>query len=117
MADPNSRLVYSTDGGRVKPARETSAPAPKRPQANPRPDDGVVRVHRAKSPKGGKTMSAISGMPGSEADLDALLKRLKAALGTGGNRDGRTLLLQGEHRERIVAELAAMGTKAKLAGG
>jgi translation initiation factor 1 len=81
------------------------------------PADGVVRIHRAKSPRGGKTMTAVSGLPGPEADLDAALKRFKAFLGTGGSRDGRVLFLQGDHRERLLAEVQAMGHRAKLAGG
>lgn len=81
------------------------------------PEDGVVRVHRAKSPKGGKVMTAVSGLPGSENELDRALKRFKAALGTGGVREGRMLLLQGDHRERLLAEIMSMGLKVKLAGG
>jgi translation initiation factor 1 len=119
MPDENSRLVYSTGGGRVPTPRPPAANrvSPRRPRTNPIPDDGVVRVHRAKNAKGGKTMTAVSGLPGSEADLDAALKRLKTLLGVGGSREGRTLLLQGDQRERLMRELATMGHRPKLAGG
>ncbi len=114
-----SRLVYSTDGGRVKLTphnrRVDSRPAPA--QKNPVPDDGVVRISRAKSPRGGKTMTAVTGMPGEETDLDAVLKRLKATLGTGGTREVRTLLFQGDQRDRLFAELSRLGLKPRLAGG
>ena len=114
-----SRLVYSTDGGRVRmtPHNRRIEPAAVPQQKNPVPDDGTVRVARAKSPKGGKTMTAVTGIPGSEADLDALLRRLKASLGTGGTRETRTLMFQGEQRERLMAELIRAGFKPKLAGG
>lgn len=114
-----SRLVYSTDGGRVKltPHNRRIEPAPSPAQKNPVPDDGVVRVARAKSPRGGKSMTAVTGLPGAEADLDVLLKRLKASLGTGGTRETRTLMFQGDQRERLLAELARAGYKPKLAGG
>jgi translation initiation factor 1 len=62
-------------------------------------------------------MTAVSGMPGSEADLEKALKRFKSTLGTGGSRDGRTLLIQGDHRERLVEEIRGMGLRVKLAGG
>ena len=62
-------------------------------------------------------MTAVTGLPGTGTELDTLLKKLKASLGTGGLREARTLLLQGDHRDRLVAELTAMGHKPKLAGG
>ena len=119
MAGDRSRLVYSTDGGRVKmtPHNRRVDATPPLAQKNPVPDDGVVRVARAKSPRGGKTMTAVTGLPGADAELDALLKRLKASLGTGGTREVRALMFQGDQRERLMAELAKAGFRPKLAGG
>lgn len=127
MTRPNnsSRLVYSTDGGRVaytgnrKPESLPGArPAAAKDPAGPAvPDDGIVRVHRQKAGRGGKTATLITGLPGSEADLDAVLKALKAQCGTGGTREGRTLVIQGDLRERIVGLLEARGLRVRLAGG
>lgn len=127
MTRPNnsSRLVYSTDGGRVaytgnrKPGslpgtKPAAASGPARPAV---PDDGIIRVHRQKAGRGGKTATLITGIPGSEADLDTVLKALKAQCGTGGTREGRTLVIQGDLRERIVGLLEARGHRVKLAGG
>ena len=116
MRETNSKLVYSTDGGRIAPAKGPR-PGPSSPSSIQAPDDGVVRVHRAKAARGGKTMTAVSGLPGTETNLDALLKSLKAALGTGGVREGRVLMVQGDHRERVLAELTKWGHRPKLAGG
>lgn len=119
MPEPNSRLVYSTDGGRVrpeKPAPRRAAP-PSRPGAPSVPADGVVRIQRSKQGRGGKTVTLVTGLPGSEADLDALLKALKQLCGAGGAREGRTLEIQGDHRERIRERLEALGHRPKLAGG
>ena len=123
MPDHDSRLVYSTDGGRVKPLaphnRKVAPPAPHRAPGTPHPapDDGIVRIARAKAGRGGKTATAITGLPGSETDLDALLKQLKQHCATGGTREDRTLFLQGDQREKLLAKLTALGHKAKLAGG
>ena len=117
---PNSRLVYSTDGGRVRdPAAVTNRKlsAPTRQQPNPVPNDGVVRIQRDKKGRGGKTATTITGLPGSESELDALLKSLKQFCGTGGSREDRTLVLQGDQRERLMERLTALGHKPKLAGG
>lgn len=118
----NSRLVYSSDQGRVKDSAPASPSRPGRPgqqpaPANPVPNDGVVRIQRDKKGRGGKTATTITGLPGSDADLDALLKSLKQHCGTGGSRDGRTLVLQGDMRDRLLARLLELGHKAKLAGG
>lgn len=121
----SSRLVYSTDGGRVaytgnrKPeslpgAKSAAARGPAGPSV---PDDGTVRVHRQKAGRGGKTATLITGLPGSEADLDTVLKALKAQCGTGGTREGRTLVIQGDLRERLVSLLEGRGFSVKLAGG
>ena len=120
----DSRLVYSTDGGRVRGLaphnRVIAPPSGAQPQGSGRPeppDDGVVRIQRDRKGRGGKTMTSVTGLPGSEADLDGLVKRLKASLGTGGTREGRTLLFQGDQRERLRAALDALGHRPKLAGG
>jgi translation initiation factor 1 len=126
MNRPNdsSRLVYSTDGGRVAYTgnrKPESLPGAKRAAAGPSgptvPDDGIVRVHRQKAGRGGKTATLITGLPGDENELDALLKTLKAQCGTGGTREGRTLVIQGDLRERLVGLLEARGFSVKLAGG
>jgi translation initiation factor 1 len=77
----------------------------------------VVRVHRQKAGRGGKVATLITGLPGSDADLDTLLKALKAQCGSGGTREGRTLVIQGDLRERVAGLLEARGMKVKLAGG
>lgn len=116
MPDSNSRLVYSTDGGRVRPPAPPRGPA----QATARPSDprdGFVRVRREKKGRGGKTVTAVSGLEGSAADLDRWLKLLKAHCGAGGTRDGDVLVIQGDHRERVQARLEAEGLRVKQAGG
>ena len=118
---PGSKLVYSTDGGRVRetlsPHNRKLAAAPQAQRPGAPPEDGVVRVQRDKRGRGGKTATTISGLPGSEPELDALLKVLKQHCGAGGTRDGRVLAIQGDQRERLMEKLGAMGHEPRLAGG
>lgn len=110
----NSRLVYSTDGGRVKPARPAGvAPAPNQAA----PNDGVVRIQRDRRGRGGKTATTITGLPGSPAELDAVLRELKQYCGAGGARNGSMLEIQGDQRERLRERLGEMGYRVRLAGG
>lgn len=115
----DSHLVYSTDGSRVRPPAGPPARKPK-PAPSARtapPDDGVVRIQRDRRGRGGKTATTITGLPGSEEELDTLLRALKQHCGAGGSRDGRTLEIQGDHRDRLLQKLEALGFRPKLAGG
>lgn len=117
MPDGNSRLVYSSDTGRVVQPRQVAKRPSSAPSRGGPPDDGVVRIQRSKQGRGGKTVTLVTGLPGSDADLDALLKGLKQLCGAGGGREGRTLEIQGDHRERVRERLEALGYRPKLAGG
>jgi translation initiation factor 1 len=105
---PSGTLVYSTDGPVPR-----AAPAPASAPAG----DGVARVRRETGGRGGKTVTTVRGVPLAGDALAAFAKRLKAACGTGGTLKDGVLELQGDHRERVVAALAAEGIRAKLAGG
>jgi translation initiation factor 1 len=77
----------------------------------------VVRVGRETKGRGGKGVTVISDLPLDETSLADLATKLKTRLGTGGTvKDGR-IEIQGDHRDRIVAELEGMGYRAKRAGG
>lgn len=124
MPGNDSRLVYSSDGDGSRDFRKTPnpgnrrMPAPPATHSGPRvPDDGVVRIQRDRKGRGGKTATVVTGLPGSEAELDALLKTLKQSCATGGTREGRTLILQGDQRERLMERLTALGHRPRLAGG
>jgi translation initiation factor 1 len=62
-------------------------------------------------------VSVISGLPLGTEELDALATRLKKLCGAGGAVKDGTIEIQGEHRDRLVAELQKMGFDAKRSGG
>lgn len=77
----------------------------------------VVRVGRETKGRGGKGVTIITDLPLDEKGLTELATKLKTRLGTGGTvKDGR-IEIQGDQRDRIVAELEAMGYRAKRSGG
>ncbi len=77
----------------------------------------VVRVSRETKGRRGKGVTIISDLPLDENGLADLATKLKNLLGTGGTvKDGR-IETQGDHRDRIVAELEGMGYRVKRAGG
>jgi len=105
-SNQNSRLAYSTEGGRVRP-EPVSAPPP--PQG-----DGIVRVSRTRAGRKGKTVTLVTGLPGPE--VDRVARELKRLCGSGGAVKAGTVEIQGDHRERIAAHLRSRYT-VKLAGG
>ena len=102
-------VVLQTDPSRL---RVTGKPGPASTAASPR-----IRVGREVAGRGGKGVSVISGLPLAAEELDALATRLKKLCGAGGAvRDG-AIEIQGEHRDRLVAELQKLGFEAKRSGG
>jgi translation initiation factor 1 len=76
-----------------------------------------VRVGREVAGRGGKGVSVISGLPLAAADLAALASRLKRLCGAGGAVREGVIEIQGDHRDRLVAELRLLGYDAKRSGG
>ncbi len=79
------------------------------------PRDQPARVLREK--RRGKWTTVVAGLDPAASDLAGLLKRLQAAYGVGGTVREDGFELQGDHRDRLVAELKDMGYPAKAAGG
>jgi len=104
-----SKLVYSTETGRVqKPIKsEESQPT----------GDGIIRIRREVKGRGGKTVTTISGVPGSQETRKEIAAQLKRQCGTGGAVKDRIIIIQGDHRETLLKYFIEKGYQAKLAGG
>jgi translation initiation factor 1 len=84
----------------------------------PPPKPPTVRVGRETAGRGGKGVSTISGIPLPGPQLEALCTTLKKKCGSGGTVKGGVIEIQGDHRDRLVAELLALGYKdVKKSGG
>jgi translation initiation factor 1 len=81
------------------------------------PADGVIRIRREVKGRGGKTVTVASGFRLDDDGLKKLAAELKRRCGTGGSAKDGEILIQGDHRETVFAELEKKGIAAKLAGG
>jgi translation initiation factor 1 len=120
FAMPSStRLVYSTDAGRVCPdcRQPVLQCLCKSRSAVSLSADGTVRVSRETKGRAGKGVTLVQGL-GLEGDaLTTLAKALKATCGSGGTVKDGVVEVQGDHCDKVIAWLAAKGWKVKRAGG
>ncbi|EMS1494106.1 stress response translation initiation inhibitor YciH [Salmonella enterica] len=108
MSDSNSRLVYSTETGRIE--------EPKTVLVRPK-GDGIVRIQRQTSGRKGKGVCLITGIERDDVELTKLAAELKKKCGCGGAVKEGIIEIQGDKRDLIKSLLEAKGMKVKLAGG
>mgnify|MGYP006212111741 CR=1 FL=1 len=87
MVSPNSRLVYSTDSGRICPdCRQPQAACICKQRVAAPAGDGVVRVQRETKGRGGKAVTLVKGQPLDDDALAARGKQLRTPSGSGGTQ-------------------------------
>lgn len=101
-------------GGGEAPAQQAIAAAPA--AVVPR-KPLTAKVGRETAGRRGKGVTTVFDLPLDDDGLKDLAAKLKQRCGTGGTvKDGR-IEIQGDQRERIVAELEKLGFKVKRVGG
>jgi translation initiation factor 1 len=104
-------LVYSTDPN----ARLNSDDVPEEETLSP--GQQKLRIWLETKHRGGKAVSVVQGFVGKDEDLESMGKQLKSACGTGGSVKDGEILIQGDHRDKILQWLLKNGyTQSKKAG-
>ena len=96
-------VVYSTnpDYGYSKDVEDESATLPKNQQK--------LRLNMERAGRGGKTVTLVKGFVGSDDDINTLCKLLKQKCGVGGSVKDGEIIIQGDHRPRLVEILKKEG--------
>lgn len=104
-------IVYSTnsDFGYSYPQEESGNTLP--------PQQQQLKVQLDKSMRAGKQVTLVTGFTGKTGDIEALGKLLKTKCGVGGSVKDREILIQGDHRDKVMQILMKEGYKVKRVGG
>jgi translation initiation factor 1 len=107
-------IVYSTQFGSMCPAcaRPVSQCVCGKDQAAPA-GDGIVRVGYETKGRKGKAVTIVSGLRMTADELKNLARELKTRCGAGGTVKDWTIEIQGDHRDKVVADLQTRGFTVK----
>lgn len=104
-------MVYSTN-----PDFEYQTDTPDEPETLPASRQ-ELRVWLDRKQRAGKVVTLVRGFVGTESDLQELGRLLKTRCGVGGAAKEGEVLIQGDHRDRVVEILVKAGyTRTKKAG-
>lgn len=103
-------LVFSTDPDfKLEEEQE--------PVQGPDPARQTLRIWLERG-KGGKEATVVKGYVGPDAELESLAKLLKNKCAAGGNAKDGIIIVQGDHRDKVMKLLLDLGYKnTKKAGG
>lgn len=96
-------VVYSTN-----PDYEYSVDSQEETDTRPK-NQQKLRLNMERAGRGGKTVTLIKGFVGSEEDITALCKLLKQKCGVGGSVKDGEIIIQGDHRQRLIEILKKEG--------
>jgi len=118
----DSRLVYSTEVGQIcsecqKPVSICICKKKKPKDILQTKQDGIIRIRRELKGRKGKTVTVIYGFQFDRSNLKTLAKQLKQQCGTGGSVKDDMIIIQGDHREKLMKLLKDQGHMVKLSGG
>lgn len=123
MRDPGPPrgVVYTSSVGRTCPrcSRPVASCTCDRAAVTRAParTDTFVRLALDRRDRRGKTVTVIEGVPLAAAELATLAADLKRQCGAGGSVGGARIEIQGDHRDRVEAELVRRGFRVKRSGG
>ena len=107
----HNNIVYSTEKNYFSSEKEVDTNT-----SQPTPEKQNLRLHLQRLP-GNRISTIVKGFIGDDKILIDLSKYLKKSCGVGGSVKNKTILIQGNQREKILKLLSERGFKVKVSGG
>ena len=73
------------------------------------PGQQLLKVRLDKKQRGGKTVTLIEGLQTSDQEIEEMSRQLKTHCGGGGSAKNGEIIIQGDHRDKIVQWLLKKG--------
>ena len=106
----STKLVWTSDPEEARRLRESGK---MEVRTDGEPSKQTIRVTLDKKRRAGKTVTVASGFEHTAESLAALTQTLKKKCGTGGTAKDAEIEIQGDHLERVKAELVKLGYRVK----
>ncbi len=106
----NSPFVYSTDPDfKFDETGNDGQPL--------KPSEQVLRIWLETKHRGGKAATVVKGFVGTDDEIEAIAKQLKNMCGSGGSAKDGDIIIQGDHRDKVLQWFLKNGySKTKKAG-
>ncbi len=110
----SKKKLYNTSGIVYSTAADFSFSEEKRTEETSPANEQLLKIKLDKKHRGGKVVTLIDGFFMKEEDIEILAKQLKTFCGSGGSAKDNEIIIQGDHREKILQWLVKNGyTKSK----
>ncbi|TVR85319.1 MAG: translation initiation factor [Saprospirales bacterium] len=111
----DKELVYTTDPAGFNPFKDLAGNLEEKGETD---FEHPIRIRLEKKGRGGKVVSLVQGLESCNCDRTEIAKKLKTHCGTGGSDKDGEVIIQGDHRDKILAFLKKEGFKnVKKSGG
>lgn len=110
----SSKLVWTSDPDEAKRLRESGKmDSRKDGRGDMEPSKQTIRVGVDKKRRAGKTVTVAIGFQHTDESLQSLAQTLKKKCGSGGTAKDGDIEIQGDHVEKVKAELTRLGYRVK----
>ena len=104
-------IVYSTDENLANQDEDENQESKEIP-----PNKQNLRLHLQRLP-GNRVITIVKGYIGNDKKILEISKYLKKTCGVGGSVKNKNIIIQGNHREKILKLLTERDFKVKVSGG
>jgi translation initiation factor 1 len=106
----SSKLVWTSDPDEAKRLRESGKLETRK---DVEPAKQTIRVGVDKKRRAGKTVTVAIGFQHADETLQSVAQTLKKKCGSGGTAKDGDIEIQGDHVEKVKAELVKLGYRVK----